>query len=193
VIQAESVSFPADLSSLFNKVDNTAQNDIVSGGYVFIHQNVIDTARNCEFCTVIEYSPNASNKAFDVAWNSAQKYNISNAKKLTFFAMGGNGDESVSFKSLGKTKFDINSKPTNERTFGLTTTPTTLEKTWKKFEIDLSGKDLRGTDSPFAVSILKPNTNEVSAVYVKDLELDNTPVQPENDNAVRLDEATQLR
>lgn len=186
--QAESVSFPADLSFLYDKVDSTAQSDVVSGGYVFIHQNVVDTARGCEFCTVIEYSPNVSNKAFDVAWSAAQKYNILNAKKLTFFAMGGNGGESVSFKSLGKTKIDINGKPTKDKTFGLTTIPTKLEKTWKKFEIDLSGKDLRGIDSPFAVSILNANDKEVSAVIVKGLELDDKPIQP-NDDSIKIDEA----
>jgi hypothetical protein len=189
LIQAESVSLPADLSFLYDKVDNMAQNDVASGGYVYIHQNVVDTARGCEFCTVIEFSPNVSNKAFDVAWSSTQKYNISNAKKLTFFAMGGNGDESVSFKSLGKTKFDINGKPTGDKTFGLTTVPTKLEKKWKKFEIDLGGKDLRGIDSPFALSILNTNDKQVSAVIIKGLELDDKPVQPAKDDAIKLDEA----
>ena len=186
-LEAESVSFPADLSFLYDKVEKVTQTDSNSGDYLQIHQNVVDTARGCEFCTVIEYSPNASNKAFDVAWNGVQKYNISNAKKLTFFARGGNGGESVSFKSLGKTKLDTNGKPTKEKTFGLTTTPVKLEKKWKKFEINLSGKNLSGIDSPFAVSILNANNNAISAVIIKGLELDDKPSIP-NDGYIKLDE-----
>jgi hypothetical protein len=64
-------------------------------------------------------------------------HDLSGAKKLTFWAKGENGGESVTFKMgvLGKTSPSTIPTARASRTCALT-------KGWKQYEIDVAGKDL---------------------------------------------------
>ncbi|MFT3785429.1 MAG: glycoside hydrolase family 2 TIM barrel-domain containing protein [Tepidisphaeraceae bacterium] len=77
-------------------------------------------------------------------------FDLTGAKKLTFWARGNEGGEKVDFKFgiIGK------EKPFPDTASGATSV--TLEKDWKQYEIDLAGKDLRRIKTGFVWAVGNP-------------------------------------
>lgn len=101
------------------------------------------TCMKCEF--------NSADNFGGVVWQSPANdwgdqpggLDLSGAKRLSFWARGESGGEKVQFK------FGIieKAKPFHDTASGATTV--TLEKGWKRFTIDLAGKDLRRVKTGF--------------------------------------------
>ncbi len=80
---------------------------------------------------------NNENTAPGVMWGDQPGgYDLTGAKRLSFWARGENGGEKVELKvgTIGKDK--------KYHDTAVVTKPVTLTKDWKKYEIDLSGKNL---------------------------------------------------
>lgn len=70
--------------------------------------------------------------------------NLQGAKKITFWARGMTGKEVVEFKAGDM----MDTQPYRD-SFGVLTGPVALEKTWKQYELDLTGEDLSSVISGF--------------------------------------------
>lgn len=172
--EAEAVKLPADLISIFRNSESYYNN--LDGGYLYVHDNIVDTRRNCEFCTSIDYQPGLSTSNLDLSWSADKNFNISGAKKITFYAMGDTGGEVVKFEAAGK-KVDtiLGGKVSKTLNFGLVSQPVTLQKEWKKFEIDLSKTNLSGVTNPFGIGIEKADNKGPVKIFVKGMVLDDQP------------------
>ena len=99
-----------------------------------------------ETCIRIAYSNEATNGArwAGIYWQNPANnwgsidagYDLSQAKKLTFWARGEKGGERIEEFKVGGIMGDFSDSDT--AAIG----PVVLEKDWKKYEIDLSGKDM---------------------------------------------------
>lgn len=171
--KVEAVSLPADLD-LISAVNEKSQGTLY-GGFLLAQDNAIDTQRNCEFCTIIEYSPGLSSNNMEIHWTMDRNYDIGQAKKITFYAMGYGGGENVIFKSVGKKHLDANGMPLKNPTFEISTKPVILKKAWQKFEIDISKANNIGVTDPFGISFGKNGNVGPVTIYVKGLRLESTP------------------
>ncbi len=99
-----------------------------------------------ETCIRITYLPDATNGArwAGIYWQNPANnwggvdagFDLSRAKKLTFWARGEKGGERIEEAKVG----GIMGEYSDSDTAGIG--PIVLEKDWKKYEIDLSGKDM---------------------------------------------------
>ena len=97
-------------------------------------------------CVKVEYKNVSGSRWAGVYWQNPAGnwgtvkgggYNLTGSTKLTFMARGETGNEMINeFKMGGMSSGDY---PDSD---SASTTPTQLTKEWKKFEIDLRGKDL---------------------------------------------------
>ncbi|HIE28042.1 TPA: hypothetical protein EYP66_12220 [Candidatus Poribacteria bacterium] len=71
-------------------------------------------------------------------WGDLPGYSIQGAKKVTFWAKGLEGDEVVEFKAGGIRDFTKK----HQDSFLVSLGRVALTRTWKQYEIDLSGQDL---------------------------------------------------
>ncbi|WP_337862418.1 hypothetical protein [Nitrososphaera sp.] len=174
--ESEAVQLPADMINIYNRNEKYYNN--IDGGYVYVHDNIIDTRRHCEFCTSIDYKPGLTTDNLDLSWASDRNFNISGAKKVTFYVMGDEGGEKVNFKAAGK-KIDrmVNGKAEKAVNFDVVTQPVTLTKDWEKFEIDLSKSDLTGVSNPFGIGIEKGYNDKPVRIFVKAIILEEGPAQ----------------
>ena len=157
--EAEAVKYPLEISDLYKLVRTEGDTDY-GEAYLQYHEDVINSERSCEFCTLVEYTPGPAGQS-EISFASVQGYDLSGAKKVTFFMMGAQGDESVMVKVAGKQKADIE--------FAVITEPIKLGNQWQKFEIDLTGKtDLKDITDAFAVVVkASDNNNAPASFYVK--------------------------
>lgn len=125
-------------------------------------------------CIRIEYKDNSGNQWAGIYWQNPAGnwgsvpnagYNLQGAKKLTFWARGEKGGEVINeFKVGGLTAGSyIDSDTANVG-------PLTLTKDWKKYEIDLRGKDLSYIIGGFAwATNIKANDPSGIVFYVDEI------------------------
>jgi hypothetical protein len=91
-------------------------------------------------------------------------HNLTGAKKLTFWARGQKGGEVVTFKMGG-----VGMGHQYPDSDGASSDPITLTKEWKKYSIDLTGKDLSRISGGFAwVGSVKDNQRPIT-FYLADI------------------------
>lgn len=173
--EAEAVKLPADLINIYKNSEKYYDN--LDGGYLYVHDNIVDTRRNCEFCTSIDYQPGVSTDNLNLSWAADKNFNINGAKKVTFYVMGDEGGEVVKFKAAGK-KIDkmVAGKNTKDVDFGIVSQPVKLDRSWKKMEIDLSKANLNGVTNPFGIGIEKADNKGPIRIFVKAMILDDQPL-----------------
>ena len=164
------------------------------GGSEFLNVNeeFIDPENHCEFCTRVEYVPGPEGEA-GFSYEDLRGLDLSNAKKVRFWVMGEEGNEKIKFKLAGKSLDKIQDRLgrledrldrlesrlggifESER-FALTTQEVTLDDDWKKYEVDLSGVDLKGITHPFAFELAE-NGAEKQILYIKGVVYDDEPAE----------------
>ena len=162
---SEAVHFPLEVTQVYKEFETEGDTD--SGAeHLKIYENVIDTQRHCEFCLAFVYTPGPLGQA-DVALSSSVKgFDLSEAKKVSFYIMGDKGDEIVTLKAGGKkTLPNLIDKQSKE--FAVKTKPIKLEKQWQKLEIDLKNKDLKDVTYPFGIQFEDIKNGEPVVVFVK--------------------------
>lgn len=171
--EIEALHMPTHLIDVYSK--NEKYYDTLDGGYLYVHDNIVDTRRHCEFCTSIDYQPGLSTGELDLTWAAEKEFNISAAKKVTFYVMGEDGGEKIKFKAAGK-KLDklLDGKP-DDVAFDIVTQPVTLDDEWKKFEIDLTKANLAGVSNPFGIAVDKEDNQGPVRVFVKAIVLEDEP------------------
>jgi hypothetical protein len=186
VPESEALDMPVSLAALYTEADR--RYNTLDGSYAQVQENVIDTRRHCEFCTVVELRQGSSNDAVDVSWSALRNFNIEGAKKVTFYVMGEEGDESIVFKGAGK-KVDrlLDGKPSKVLDFDVKTKPVKLSKEWQKLEVDLSGANMRGVTNPFGVGLEEGQNTGPVRIFIKGMILEDEPA----DNGVPLEEEEQ--
>ena len=175
--EIEAVHFPAHMIDIYTKSEKYYDN--LDGGYLYVHDNIIDSRRHCEFCTSVDYQQGFSTGTLDLSWAAENKqFSINGAKKVTFYVMGEEGGEKVKFKAAGK-KIDkiINGKVAKDVVFGIESQPVVLTDEWKKFEIDLSRENLNGVSNPFAIGIDKDYNDKPIRIFVKAILLEDEQAQ----------------
>lgn len=184
VQESEAVHFPAHVIDIYTK--NEKYYDNLDGGYLYVHDNIVDSRRHCEFCTSVDYQQGFSTGTLDLSWAADKQFNLKGAKKVTFYVMGEEGGEKVKFKAAGK-KLDkiINGQPAKDVKFGIESKPVVLTDEWKKFEIDLNNEDLTGVSNPFAVGIDRDYNDGPVRIFIKGIMLEADPAEeplPEEEN-----------
>ncbi|MGI0019842.1 MAG: hypothetical protein ACREAY_05180 [Nitrososphaera sp.] len=176
VQESEAVHFPAHMIDIYTKSEKYYDN--LDGGYLYVHDNIVDSRRHCEFCTSVDYQQGFSTGTLDLSWAADKQFNLNGAKKVTFYVMGDEGGEKVKFKAAGK-KIDkiINGTLAKDVEFGIESQPVVLTDEWKKFEIDLTKTDLNGVSNPFAVGIDRDYNDGPVRIFIKAILLENDPVQ----------------
>jgi hypothetical protein len=176
VQESEAVHFPAHMIDIYTKSEKYYDN--LDGGYLYVHDNIVDSRLNCEFCTSIDYQQGFSTGTLDLSWAADKQFNLKGATKVTFYVMGDDGGEKVNFKAAGK-KLDklINGKQVKDVDFGIESKPVVLKDKWEKYEIDLSKENLTGVTNPFAVGIDRDFNDGPVRIFIKAITLEDDPVQ----------------
>ena len=191
VLFAVSFCFVADVSAQVQKVNVSQTNPFVvykdfanknnhfypsgwTGDYGDIHlsQNCPDACSGTS-CIKITYTAKASQGARWAAiyfmhpentWGNLDKgYNLTGAAKLTFWARGEEGGETVShFKVGGVTG---NFSDTDQIYIG----PVKLTKEWKQYTIDLTGMDLSRISGGFCLAFSRDDNPNGLVMYLDEI------------------------
>lgn len=172
--ESEALGLPVDISLVFTETE--ANYDTSDGSYVVVHEGIIDSRRHCEFCTVIEFRDGPSSDTPDVSWIADRNFDIVGAKKVTFYAMGERGGESVIFNAAGK-KVDrvLGGTLVEALDFAVETKPVTLTNEWQKYELDLSTTNLAGVSSPFGIEAERGENTGITRIFIKGMMLESEP------------------
>lgn len=175
--EAEAVKYPLEVADLYKLVRTEGDTDY-GEAYLQYHEDIINSERSCEFCTLIEYTPGPKGQS-EISFLSTKGYDLSGAKKATIFIMGAEGDETVIVKVGGKGQ--------TQKEFAVTTQPINLGKQWKKFEIDLTGKtNLKDITDAFKIVVkASDNNGDPVSFYIKHLTFEATSAT----NPVPIDES----
>jgi hypothetical protein len=149
--------------------------------FLKVNEEFVDPENHCEFCMRVEYVPGPEGQA-GFSYENLKGLDLSNAKKVRFWVMGEEGNEKITFKLAGKSidklqnrldelESKLDSIFESER-FALTTQEVTLDDDWKKYEVDLSGVDLKGITHPFAFELAE-NGTEKEILYIKGVVYDD--------------------
>jgi PKD repeat protein len=180
--EAEAAILPLNVDEKFKQKDLAGDS---SSKNLKVNDNFIDPEHHCEFCTRVEYVPGSQGLA-GFAYKDDKGLDFTGAKKVRFWVMGEEGDEKVKFKiagkELGATQNGLVNKLVNgifkDAKFALSTQEIKLGKDWKKYEVDLSGADLRSITHPFGFELSKGSTAKKQVMFIKGIVYDNEP--PEN-------------
>jgi hypothetical protein len=185
-LEAQAAAFPLTVRDRFIEIE-TAGDAASNPKSLIVDENFVDPEHHCEFCTRLEYHPGSQGEA-GYAYKDKVGLDLSGAKKASFWIMGEAGGEKVKFELAGK-KIDTvqNNGPSdrlrgttknifNSDRFTLTTQEVTLDKDWKKYEVNFMGLDLKAITSPFAIDILGKGTQK-QVVYLKGLIYDDEPAK----------------
>lgn len=154
--------------------------------FLKVDEEFIDPENHCEFCTRVEYVPGPQGEA-GFSYEDATGLDLSGSKKARFWVMGEEGNEKIRFKLAGKSldkMQDRLGRLTDKLTdsifkserFALTTEEVSLDSEWKKYEVDLSGVDLKGITHPFAFE-LSENGAQKQVIYIKGVVYDDEPAE----------------
>lgn len=189
VQQAEAQALPLVIRDRFTEIQLAG--DAAAGSrFLIVDEDFVDPENHCEFCTRVEYIPGPRGVA-GFAYEDLTGLDLSNARKAQFWAMGEEGDERIKFKLAGKSLDRIQDRIqdrlgqrsdrlasegifTTER-FALTTQEVTLDDTWQKYEVDLTGADLRDITHPFAFELSEDDDRQV--IYIKGVVYDDEPAE----------------
>jgi len=152
--------------------------------FLKVDEEFVDPENHCEFCTRVEYVPGPQGEA-GFSYEDPTGLDLSGSKKARFWVMGEEGGEKIKFKLAGKSLDKMqdrlgrltdklkNSIFKTER-FALTTEEVSLDNQWKKYEVDLSGVDLKGVTHPFAFELAE-NGAQTQVIYLKGVVYDDEP------------------
>lgn len=121
-----------------------------------ISENWVDSENNCDFCTRFAYTPGDTGIA-GFAYMDDKGFDLTNAKRVTFYVTGLSGDAEIKFMVAGK---DSNTNMTGSglfknQKFAKTTKSISLSKFANEIQIDVSDSDLKNITYPFAFEITK--------------------------------------
>lgn len=172
--EAEAQALPLIVRDKF-KEKQLAGDAVAGSKFLKVNEEFVDPENHCEFCTRVEYVPGPEGVA-GFSYEDMTGLDLSGAKKVRFWVMGEEGNEKVKFKLAGKSLDKIQSKLTKgifktER-FALTTNEVTLDDDWKKYEVDLSGVDLKRITHPFAFEL---SGGQKQILYIKGVIYDDGP------------------
>lgn len=190
VQQAEAQALPLVIRDRFTEM-RLAGDAAAGSRFLKVDENFVDPENHCEFCTRVEYTPGPRGVA-GFAYEDLTGLDLSNARKVQFWVMGDEGEERIKFKLAGKSLDRIQDRIqdrlgrlsdrlasegifTTER-FALTTQEVTLDNTWQKYEVDLTGTDLRDITHPFAFE-LSEDGDDTQIVYIKGIIYDDEPAE----------------
>ena len=131
-----------------------------------------------ECCQLIQYSPGPLGVA-GITFKDNETLDLSNAKRVVFFAMGQRGGETVKFLAAGRasdnSSLNVESPSSilssnnssaslpegifSDKSFGKITQDVVLEKNWTRYQISLEGLDLREISDPFGFVLTSNNNN----------------------------------
>jgi len=147
--------------------------------------SVIETyvdLESCEFCTRIQYTP-GENGVAGFSYLDEKGFDLTNAKRVTFYVMGVSGDEEIKFMAAGKNSSITEKGVFKNQKFAKTTESIKLDYDWKFIEIDLSGSDLKNITHPFALEIKPAKDSGQIVFYIKSVFIDtqtaNNPIPTE--------------
>jgi len=158
--------FPLEVETIYPQ--KTTGGDATLGLSVFnVIDNVIDTPNSCEFCTLVVYNGGPHGYA-DLSYKDIRAHDLTGVKKLSFYIMGINGGEVVDFNVAGKQlSSDAGQSSLSNVKFAVNTGDVTLDKNWKKINIDLSRTDMTGITVPLNIHVLHPSSPGKVSFYVK--------------------------
>jgi hypothetical protein len=144
-----------------------AEND--DGSFIII-DTYVDTA-SCEFCTRVQYIPGDKGIA-GFSYMDDKGFDLTNAKRVTFYAMGISGDAEVKFMVGGQTDKGSGNGIFKDQKFAKSTKYIKLDNDWQFIEIDISHENFENITHPFAFEV-KPDKNSGQIVfYVKSVFID---------------------
>ena len=131
-----------------------------------------------ECCQTIQYTPGPLGVA-GITFKDPEAFDLTNAKRVVFFAMGQNGGETMKFMAAGSTASNASldgegpglippssngsvSLPADifsDKKFGRITQDIVLEKNWNRYQISVDGLDLKEITDPFGFVISSTNNN----------------------------------
>jgi PKD repeat protein len=198
-LRAEATTLPVNIIDRFTS--KQLAGDAERGSrFMKIEEEFIDPEQHCEFCTRVEYTPGRQGLA-GFAYESPRGVDLSGAKRMLFWAMGEEGGEKITFKVAGKPLDglqDTADRPQDRadrpqdrvgnvtsrldsifgsERFALTTQQISLEDDWKKYEVDVTGTDLRGITLPFGFELSKGAGSQKQVFYMKGLTYDTEPAE----------------
>ncbi len=142
-----------------------------------LNSEFVDPDNNCDFCTLVNYTP-ATEHVAAIAYKT-DNLDLTNSKRVVFFAMGQKGKESISFLAAGKPEAARSTGENSNQSFifpgisfSVLAPNITLSKDWKRYEINLYGVDLRNITYPFGFAI-KAKSSENLAFYLKGVTFDD--------------------
>ena len=134
--------------------------ETTGNGTLKINEAFSDPESSCEFCTRVEYLPNASAQATAAYAIKEEKAHLMDASRLAFWARGEEGGERLAIDAAGKSSDTISYA---------NSTNVTLSKEWKRYEIDLPHSDLAGVTHLFG---FKASGSEQQTFYFKGIVLE---------------------
>ncbi|HEV8405076.1 MAG TPA: PKD domain-containing protein [Nitrososphaera sp.] len=183
---AEAVVLPLVVRDHFTAMEMAGDAEADSR-FMTVNENFVDPENHCEFCTRVEYRPGPQGQA-GFSYQDLKGLDLSGAKNVRFWVMGEEGGEKIKFKvagkgidklqdKLGKLTDKLTKSIFKSERFALTTEEVTLDDDWKKYEVDLSGIDLKGITHPFAFELFKGNSAQKQVVYIKGVVYDEKPAE----------------
>jgi PKD repeat protein len=203
-LHAEATSLPVDIKERF-KTKQLAGDAEARSRSMRIDENFVDPMQHCEFCTRVEYTPGRQGLS-GFAYESSRGIDLTGAKRVVFWAMGEESNEKIKFKIAGKPldgpqdtadrrQDRVDNVTTDRRqdrvdnvtsrlgtifeseTFALTTQEVSLDNDWRKYEVDLTGVDLRDITLPFGFELSKGAGSQKQIFYMKGLTYDSEPAE----------------
>lgn len=169
---------PTDFSNIEHRGEIIRAGDAQIVPDFSINRDFVDPDDNCDFCTQVNYSSAIGGEAA-IAYQ-IDNVDMSNSKRLVFFAKGEKGGEQITI--LGAGKFVTGSSPFEKKlvrsdlfpdsAFGFETQQITLTKHWKRFVVDLRDRDLKEVDYPFGLIIRSNPYSEARVFYIKGVTFD---------------------
>jgi PKD domain len=198
-LQAEATSLPVNIMERFTS--KQLAGDAEAGSrFMRVDDEFVDPEQHCEFCTRVEYTPGRQGLA-GFAYESSRGIDLTGAKRVVFWAMGEESNETITFKIAGKPLDGLQdtANRTQDRadrtqarvdnvtsrlgsifeseSFALTTEEIGLENDWRKYEVDLTGVDLRGITLPFGFELSEGAGSQKQVFYMKGVTYDSEPAE----------------
>ncbi|KAF5438154.1 CASH domain-dontaining protein, partial [Candidatus Methanophagaceae archaeon] len=137
-----------------------------------------------ESCIKITYSASGSNSQNwagiywqypDGNWGNYPGYNLAGATNFSFWARGENGNENGEFKigGINRPPYHDPNLPYQDSFGPVTTGVVTLTNTWKKYTVNLTGRNLSNVIGGFCWVTNKPSNPSGCAFYLDDIMYEN--------------------
>ena len=171
VPEAVALHRPVHMSLVYTNPERNY--NTLDGSYVQIYEDIIDSRRQCEFCSIIEFHDGPSRAGTEISWSADRFFDIRGTSKVTLYVMGDEGGELVQFKAAGKRGPPEGAGRIPDRVdFDVKAKPITLSSEWQKLEIDLSGSDLQRVTHPLGIDV---GEGQTARIWIKGLMLEDEP------------------